>query len=58
MCFAQRRKTLNNNLKTLLPDSTKRLRLISSLGVDERVRPEQLTLKQFVEIARNVPVKK
>lgn len=58
MCFAQRRKTLNNNLKVLLPDKEQRAQLIASLGVDSRIRPEELTLKQFIKIARNIPVKK
>ena len=40
ICFSQRRKTLNNNLKTLIPDSDKRAALIKELGVDPRVRPE------------------
>ena len=57
MCFAQRRKTLNNNLKVLLPDEKQRLALIKSLGVDSRIRPEQLTLEQFVKIAHSVSVK-
>ncbi len=57
MCFAQRRKTLNNNLKALIPNNEERTHLIKSLGVDSRVRPEQLTLKQFVQIAASVPVK-
>ena len=57
MCFAQRRKTLNNNLKALIPNNEDRTHLIKSLGVDSRVRPEQLTLKQFVQIAASVPVK-
>ena len=57
MCFAQRRKTLNNNLKALIPNNEDRTHLIKSLGVDSRVRPEQLTLKQFVQIAACVPVK-
>lgn len=57
MCFSQRRKTLNNNLKTLLPDTKKREELIDKLGVDPRVRPEDLTIEQFIEIARNVPAK-
>ena len=57
MCFAQRRKTLNNNLKALIPNSDDRTHLIKSLGVDSQIRPEQLTLKQFVQIAASVPVK-
>jgi len=55
MCFAQRRKTLNNNLKSLLPDKDKRDRLITSLNVDPRVRPEELTISQFIQIARAIP---
>lgn len=54
MCFAQRRKTLNNNLKALVPDNTTREALIKKLGVDPRIRPEDLTIKQFIKIARNV----
>ena len=47
----------NNNLKTLIPDSEKREALIKKLGVDPRVRPENLTIEQFIEIARNIPAK-
>ncbi|MDH5100471.1 16S rRNA (adenine(1518)-N(6)/adenine(1519)-N(6))-dimethyltransferase RsmA [Lactobacillus kefiranofaciens] len=54
MCFAQRRKTLNNNLKALVPDNTTREALIKELGVDPRIRPEDLTIKQFIKITRNV----
>lgn len=57
MCFSQRRKTLNNNLKNLLPDPAKRKELIEKLGVDPRIRPEDLTIKQFIEIARSIPIK-
>ena len=57
MCFSQRRKTLNNNLKTLIPDTEKREALIKKIGVDPRVRPENLTIEQFIEIARNIPTK-
>lgn len=57
MCFSQRRKTLNNNLKNLLPDKEKREALIQKLGVDPRVRPEDLTISQFIEIAKAVPLK-
>ncbi|MDF7682137.1 16S rRNA (adenine(1518)-N(6)/adenine(1519)-N(6))-dimethyltransferase RsmA [Lactobacillus sp. ESL0679] len=51
MCFAQRRKTLNNNLKNLIPDADQRAELIASLGVDPRIRPEQLSISQFAQIA-------
>lgn len=57
MCFSQRRKTLNNNLKTLIPDNDQRAALIKELGVDPRVRPEDLTIEQFIKIASNIPAK-
>lgn len=57
MCFSQRRKTLNNNLKSLLPDKTKRDELITELGVDPRIRPEDLTIEQFIKIAKFIPAK-
>ncbi|MBI1698812.1 dimethyladenosine transferase [Lactobacillus crispatus] len=57
MCFSQRRKTLNNNLKSLLPDKTERDKLITELGVDPRIRPEDLTIEQFIKIAKFIPAK-
>lgn len=57
MCFSQRRKTLNNNLKSLLPDKTKRDELITELGVEPRIRPEDLTIEQFIKIAKFIPEK-
>ncbi|MFT4613915.1 MAG: 16S rRNA (adenine1518-N6/adenine1519-N6)-dimethyltransferase [Bacteroidia bacterium] len=44
--FAQRRKTLRNNLKGII-DST----ALEALGVDPGARAETLTLAQFIEIA-------
>lgn len=57
MCFSQRRKTLNNNLKALLPDKTKRDELFAELGVSPRIRPEELTIKQFIKIASFIPAR-
>ncbi len=57
MCFSQRRKTLNNNLKSLLPDKTKRDELITELGVEPRIRPEDLTIEQFIKLAKFIPAK-
>lgn len=57
MCFSQRRKTLNNNFKSLLPDKTKRDELITELGVEPRIRPEDLTIEQFIKIAKFIPAK-
>jgi 16S rRNA (adenine1518-N6/adenine1519-N6)-dimethyltransferase len=44
--FGQRRKTLRNNLKTLLGADQ-----LERLGIDPGLRPEQLTLAQFVQIS-------
>lgn len=54
MCFAQRRKTLANNLKSLLPSSDQRQELLKKLQVDPRVRPEALALNQFILISNYV----
>ena len=57
MCFSQRRKTLNNNLKNLIPNKDEREDLIKKLDVDPRVRPEDLTISQFIVIAKAIPLK-
>lgn len=44
--FNQRRKTLRNTLKALLPASE-----IEAAGVDGSLRPEQLDLAAFVRLA-------
>lgn len=58
MCFAQRRKTINNNLKALLPDKKERLHLLNRLSVAPSLRPENLTISQFRQIAAAIPNKK
>lgn len=58
MCFAQRRKTLNNNLKALVPDNEQRAALIASLGVKPQIRPENLTIAQFIAMAAKINNKK
>lgn len=52
MCFAQRRKTLNNNLKNLISDSDRRAKIIAELGLKPQARPENVTIEQFVELAK------
>lgn len=52
LCFRQRRKTLNNNLKNILPDANKRKQLLEQLQLDSKVRPEQLDISQFVTLAQ------
>ncbi|MBL4606719.1 MAG: 16S rRNA (adenine(1518)-N(6)/adenine(1519)-N(6))-dimethyltransferase, partial [Pseudomonadales bacterium] len=44
--FAQRRKTLRNNLKILLSSEQ-----IESLNIDPGARPETLTKDQYVELS-------
>jgi len=47
--FAQRRKTLRNNMKKLLDADA-----IEALGIDPGCRPERLSLEQFVALANAV----
>ena len=44
--FNQRRKTLKNSLKTLISDSE-----LSDLEIDMTLRPEKLTLTDYVKIS-------
>ena len=44
--FSMRRKTLRNTLKTLITASD-----IESLDIDAGLRPERLSLEQYVKIA-------
>ncbi len=44
--FSQRRKTLRNTLKKLLPAES-----IEAAGVDPGARPETVTLEQYIELA-------
>lgn len=55
MCFAQRRKTLNNNLKSFVKDKDERAQLIASLGVKLTERPEELTIPQFIKLIAALP---
>lgn len=47
--FAQRRKTLRNNLKGLIDNAQ-----LEALGIDPGARAETLELKQFIEIADSI----
>jgi 16S rRNA (adenine1518-N6/adenine1519-N6)-dimethyltransferase len=44
--FSQRRKTLRNNLRTLLDANA-----LTALEIDPGLRPERLTLAEFVRIS-------
>ena len=54
MCFSQRRKTLNNNLKNLLPDKGQRDQLFTDLDLDPKTRPEQLPIATFIKINEEI----
>lgn len=54
MCFAQRRKTLNNNLKALVPDASKRAEILAALDLPTQIRPEKLSLPQFVALVQAI----
>lgn len=47
--FSQRRKTLSNSLKTLISNTE-----IESLGINSSLRPEQLSVEQFVHLSNHV----
>ncbi|WP_367342475.1 16S rRNA (adenine(1518)-N(6)/adenine(1519)-N(6))-dimethyltransferase RsmA [Limosilactobacillus sp.] len=49
-CFAHRRKSLRNNLRSLLGKKTDFLPVLTQLGIDPQIRPEQLTIAQFSEL--------
>ena len=54
LCFAQRRKTLANNLKALVSDKEDREKLLADLDLDPRQRPEQLAISDFIRISKAV----
>jgi 16S rRNA (adenine1518-N6/adenine1519-N6)-dimethyltransferase len=49
VCFAQKRKTLANNLKSLVEVTSTR-ELLRSLGIREDARAEQLSVQDFVRL--------
>ena len=50
LCFAQRRKTLRNNLKGHIDDET-----LTQLGIDPGARAETLTIENFIALAQVLP---
>lgn len=54
-CFAHRRKSLWNNLKSLLTNDKDKLAIVAEvleqLAIDPQTRPEQLSLDQFIQLA-------
>jgi 16S rRNA (adenine1518-N6/adenine1519-N6)-dimethyltransferase len=48
--FQQRRKTLRNALKGIISEEG-----LTSLGIDSKLRPENLSLAEFVAISNSLP---
>ncbi|GAB1256468.1 16S rRNA (adenine(1518)-N(6)/adenine(1519)-N(6)) -dimethyltransferase RsmA [Aurantivibrio plasticivorans] len=48
-CFQHRRKTLRNNLKSLLP-----VEIIEQLSIDVKQRPDQFGVEQYVALANEI----
>ena len=57
--FAQRRKTILNNLRNALGDIGRDdlLELLGACGVDSKRRPETVSLEEFVELYRELEVR-
>lgn len=57
-CFAHRRKSLRNNLKSLLGKDAAVLKrataVLDQLGIDPQLRPEKLTLLQFIDLTNGL----
>jgi 16S rRNA (adenine1518-N6/adenine1519-N6)-dimethyltransferase len=54
LCFAQKRKTLWNNLRTAVGDETARAALAAA-GIAPRTRAEELSVPQFAALYRALP---
>ena len=54
-CFASRRKTLRNNLRTLLGDDQLTDHSLQNAGIDGSLRAESLTREQFIRLSIELP---
>lgn len=61
-CFAHRRKSLWNNLQSVIgkePATKEKLRgVLGKLAISPQIRPERLTLEQFIDLANSLHEKK
>ncbi|MCL5261617.1 MAG: 16S rRNA (adenine(1518)-N(6)/adenine(1519)-N(6))-dimethyltransferase RsmA [Gammaproteobacteria bacterium] len=48
LAFGQRRKTISNSLKKIISNES-----LLAIGIDPKLRPEQLSVAEFVQIAKN-----
>lgn len=51
--FNQRRKTLRNSLKNIIPPE-KLQRFLASFNLDSNIRPEQLTIQDFINLVKTL----
>ncbi|MDK7363497.1 rRNA adenine N-6-methyltransferase family protein, partial [Lactobacillus iners] len=54
LAFSQRRKTLNNNLKSLIKNKDSRQKLLNDLNLDSNIRPEELSILQYIELSKKI----
>lgn len=50
--FLQRRKTIANNLKTIVKDADKVGKILNACGIDDNKRPEQVTPQQYLSLMK------
>ena len=52
--FSQRRKTINNSLASMGISKVKIKNVLEKLGIDSKLRAENLTMEQFADISNNM----
>ena len=52
--FALRRKTILNNLTTYFKNKEKALDILSKAGIDTLTRPEQMSLNDYLNLAKTI----
>ncbi len=50
--FLQRRKTIVNNLKSVMKDQAKAINILHGVGIDPNKRPEQLTPQEYLALTK------
>lgn len=50
--FLQRRKTIANNLKTIVKDADKVAKILNACGIDSNKRPEQVSPEQYLALMK------
>jgi 16S rRNA (adenine1518-N6/adenine1519-N6)-dimethyltransferase len=50
--FSQRRKMIKSSLKNLIKDENERLKLLEKAGIKENLRPEQISVDQYLSLSK------